>query len=352
MPWQPRNKYCWDFWFAWQEKTLHVFYLQASKIACAYNPERRHNLASIGHAVLTDFGWQEIDHDCPVLANRDGNFWDNLSIWTGSIIEKDNLYYLFYTSRCKDDPWIETTHERRIPQNVGVAVSEDLRTWKRTPTTIEKPVIPNPGVKSEFDGINWRDPYVIKDDTDGKFYAFICAHPTDTPADTGGVIAYATSKDLENWQDEPYRVLYKSDEFFFTEVPQVFWRKTNDLKYWRLYFLFSPRWSLFFNKEIPLGITYYVHSAPIEDRKKVNYDNIPWETEPAKILVKNLHGGKLINPETEENPVFIGFPMEDEGGHFVGGLSDPYWVIFEDDGTMRLRDFKPYTDSSTYFPSF
>ncbi len=252
---------------------------------------------------MTNFGWQEINPDQPVISNRDGNFWNNLSIWTGSIIEKEGLYYLFYTARCKDEAWVETPYERRIPQNIGVAVSEDLKTWTRTLTSLEKPVIPNPGIDSQFDGINWRDPYVIKDDIDGQFYAFICAHPKDTSADAGGVIAYATSKDLSNWQDEPYRILYSSNKFLFTEVPQVFWRKTNDLKSWRLYFLFSPRWSSFFNREIPTGITYYVHYVPIENRKKVSYDNIPWETEPAKILVKGLHGGKLIEPEKEENPV-------------------------------------------------
>lgn len=72
MPWYPRNKYCWDFWFAWQGQTLHVFYLQASQLACAYNPERRHSLASIGHAVLTNFGWKEIDLDKPVLEKERG----------------------------------------------------------------------------------------------------------------------------------------------------------------------------------------------------------------------------------------------------------------------------------------
>jgi beta-fructofuranosidase len=235
MPWSARNKYCWDFWFAWKEQKLHIFYLQANRLACAYNADKRHNLASVGHAVLTDFGWQEINPDKPAFSIKEGDFWDNLSIWTGSIIEKDGLYYLFYTARRKEDSWVQSPHQRRLPKNVGVAVSEDLSTWTRTSVSLEKPVIPNPGVDSDFDGMNWHDPYVIKDDTDGKFYAFICAHPKDTPADVGGVVAYATSKDLENWQDEPYKILYASDEFYLTEVPQVFWRKMNDQKHWRLY---------------------------------------------------------------------------------------------------------------------
>lgn len=338
MPWHPRNRYCWDFWFAWQEETLHVFYLEASRLACAYNAQRRHQLASIGHAILTDFGWKEIDPDKPVLARREGDFWDNLAIWTGSIIEHNGLYYLLYTARRKEDQLVETHHQRQLPQNIGVAVSKDLHSWQRTAESLEKPVIPNPGIDSDFDGINWRDPYVIKDDIDGQFYAFICARPKDTPPDVGGVVAYATSKDLENWQDEPYKILYTCQEFFLTEVPQVFWRKSNDQQYWHLYILFSPRWSEFFLQKVQLGVTYYVRSQPIKDRSKLSYDCIPWEREPANLLADGLYAGKLVNPETEVNPVFLGFEQEDEGGHFVGGLSDPRWAVFADDGRICLFD--------------
>ena len=341
MPWQPQNKYCWDFWFAWQGQTLHVFYLQASQLACAYNPQRRHNPASIGHAVLTDFGWKEIDPDKPVLEKREGNFWDNMTIWTGSIIQQDSLYYLFYTAKRKEDSLVETPHERRLPQNIGIATSKDLRTWTRTHATLEKPVIPNPGIYSEFDGSNWRDPCVIKDNTDGQYYAFICARPKESAADVGGLVAFATSSNLSDWQAEPYKILYRSNDFYLTEVPQVFWRKTNDSKYWRLYLLFGPHWSPFFNPKVPVGVTYYVYSQPIADRSKVSYDRIPWEDGSANILCKNFYVGKFVNPETETYPAFFGFRKQDEGGHFVGGISDPQWATFADDGTISLSDFKP-----------
>ncbi|MGI8500204.1 MAG: hypothetical protein ACR2LR_03575 [Hassallia sp.] len=341
MPWHPRNKYCWDFWFAWQGQTLHIFYLQASQLACAYLPEKRHTLASIGHAILTDFGWKEIDPDKPVLERRDGDFWDNSVIWTGSIIQKDNLYYLLYTAKCKNDSLVETTQERRTPQNIGIATSNDLINWTRTPASLEKPVIPNPGIESEFDGSNWRDPYVIKDDTDGQYYAFICARPKYSNPDMGGVVAFATSPNLSNWQDEPLKILYTSEKFYLLEVPQVFWRKTNDGKYWRLYLIFAPHWSPFFTKEVPIGVTYYVRSQPIEDRSKVSYDRIRWEDEPANLLCNYLYAGKLVNPESETYPAFYGFQKQDEGGHFVGGVSDPQWATFALDGTISLSDFQP-----------
>ena len=312
-----------------------MFFLQARQLECGYNEQNRHNLATIGHAILTTGGWQEINLDKPAFAPREGDFWDNLSIWTGSIVQKDGLYYFFYTGRCKDDPWITTLHQRRRPQNVGVAVSKDLREWERTPASLQAPVIPNPGTDSDFDGVNWHDPYVIEDN--GKYYAFICAHPKESPVDAGGVIAYATSSDLEHWQEEPYRILYQSDEFYLTEVPQVFWRRMNDQEHWRLYLLFSPRWSQLFNQTIPIGVTYYVRSVAIADRKGVSYDNIPWESEPANQLIAGSHAGKLVNPEAPY-PVFLGFQYEDEKGNFVGAMSDPQWAIFADDGKIRLSD--------------
>lgn len=341
MPWQPLNKYCWDFWFIYKQQTLHAFYLQATHLACAYNAERRHNLSSVGHAVLTDFGWQEISPSLPTLSKREGNYWDNISIWTGSIIEKDSRYYMFYTARCSNDQFVLTAHERRQPQNIGVAESDNLITWQRTTQSKEKPVIPNPGRGSSgFDGVSWRDPYVIKNDIDQRFYAFICACPIDAPTDAGGAVAYATSLDLEDWQTKPEQILYKSPEFHYLEVPQVFWRKTNDHKCWRLYLLFSPYWNRFFERRDSRG-TYYVRSELIQDRGQFSYNCIPWENEPANLLIDGLYGGKLVNPETEDTPVFFGFQLEDEAGHFVGGLSDPQWAIFHDDGTIRLCDSKP-----------
>lgn len=333
MPWQPLNKYCWDFWFVYKEH-LHVFYLQATQLACAYNAERRHNLSSVGHAVLTDFGWQEISPSLPALSKREGNYWDNISIWTGSIIEKEGRYYMFYTARCSEDQFVLTAHERRQPQNIGVAESSNLITWQRTTASKKHPVIPNPGPGSGFDGVSWRDPYVIKDDTDQQFYAFICACPIDAPTDAGGAVAYATSLDLEDWQSQPYRILYKSPEFHYLEVPQVFWRKMPHQNCWRLYLVFSPYWNRFFERRDPRG-TYYVRSLPIENRN-VSYDCIPWEDEPANLLVDGVYGGKLVNPETKDTPAFFGFQLEDEAGHFVGGISDPLWAIFEQDGTIRL----------------
>jgi beta-fructofuranosidase len=342
MPWQPVNKYCWDFWFTWEGDTLHVFYLQASQLECGFDPERKSNLATVGHAVLTDYGWQEVRPQQPAFRAREGDCWDNFSIWTGSVLEKDGTYHMFYTSRRKEDPLIRTPQERQRPQNIGIAESEDLMSWSRTVESNSGPVIPNPGVNSEFDGVNWRDPYVIQDEFTSRYYCFICARPNNGAIDSGGVIVYTSSPDIKQWGTDPsYKILYSSEEFYQIEVPQVFWRKSENGDYWRLYLLFSPQEKDCGNRRRdPRTGTHYVYSKPIENRSNIEYNSIDWEGDSANLLDDNIFAGKIVDPEIENNPVFFGFQFEDQRGRFVGGISDPKWVVFEDCGMISLKDTK------------
>jgi beta-fructofuranosidase len=340
-------------------------------LECAYNPERRHDRSSVGHAVLTEYGWQEVSTKQPALEARRDNkegepFWDDLSIWTGSIIQENGKYYMFYTARMREDCIITTPHERLRPQQIGVVTSSDLKDWHRP---IKEPVIPNPGESCRFDGANWRDPYVIKDHE--RFYAFICARNPER-ADAGGTIAIAWTENPDlaqpEWQiEEEY--LYKSEEFYQIEVPQVFWRKFGDS--WRLYLLFSPQEKDASSKRRdPRTGTYYICSEEIKDREKIQYteigkpnSEINWQQKQgsAQLLADGLYGGKIVSdlkgfastktdqitkkksedlkPDAQiigEEPVFFGFQFEDQAGKFVGGLSDPRRVKFNDDGSIEL----------------
>jgi beta-fructofuranosidase len=341
MPWFPRNQYLWDFWFAWKGPELHVFYLQAPQLACHFNPDRRHDISSVGHAVLTRWGWKELGPD-PAFAKADGEAWDNRSIWTGSIIQNPHtgLYYLFYTARRDEDAPVWTPHEWQRPQQIGVAVSPDLITWQRTEASRVGPVIPNPGLEKGLDGVSWRDPYVVQGE-DGWFYAFICARlpvgKEGSALDAGGVVAYVKSKDLEHWESDPH-LLVQSDEFYQMEVPQVFWRRTGDEK--RLYLLFCAQvndCSRQRHERLPDECqtgTYYMVSRPVP----VDSQSFPELEPPARLLAPGWYAGKLVNPETEASPMFYGFQWADEAGHFVGGLSDPMPTGFNPDGTVRIAD--------------
>lgn len=345
MPWFPPNKYLWDFWFAWKEDELHVFYLQAEQQECNYNPDWRHDRPSIGHAVLSQWGWKEVNI---ALTKAEGDAWDNLSLWTGSIIQKSETgpYYMFYTARRREDVPIWTPSEWQRPQHIGAAVSEDMLTWQRTEASRIGPVIPNPGSGGRFDGVSWRDPFVIREE-DRWFYAFICArlnpegdgtsHLTKPAFDAGSVIAWVRSSDLDSWEHSEPGILLASEDFYQMEVPQVFWRRTCNGK--RFYLLFCAQekdCSRSRRKRMPpeecqTG-TYYVSSRELPN----DYQGIPELEEPAHLLAPGLYAGKLIRPQSHVNPIFFGFVWADAAGYFVGGLSDPIHTQFDDDGTIKL----------------
>jgi beta-fructofuranosidase len=341
MTWMPENKYLWDFWFVRSPAgDLHLFYLQATRRECSYNASNRHDLAAIGHAVMTSLGWRELAAAQHAFAkNPDPNTWDSLSIWTGSIIynQQDQLFYLFYTARDRRSPLIWTPHERQRSQQIGLATSPDLHHWQRLGNT---PILPNPGSDSEFssskfDGVAWRDPYLVQ--WHGRFYAFICTRLRDRLTG-GGAIAYLTSNSLQSWQAEP-QILVQSDHFYQMEVPQVFWRVDPERQTKRLYLLFSAqeidisqaRYNTMPESECQTG-TYYLYSEPVA----IANPDLPPLNQPARLLAANLYAGKLLEPETTKYPYFFGFPWRDEASQFFGGLSDPQQVEFAADGKIRF----------------
>lgn len=344
MPWFPQNKYLWDFWFARNGGELHLFYLQAGQAECGFNPDLRHNLSSVGHAVMTGCGWKEFD--TVALASSDNGSWDNLSIWTGSVIHDaaSGLHYLFYTSRRREDETIWTPSEWQRPQQIGLAVSRDLLSWNRTVASERAPVIPNPGKMIGLDGVSWRDPYVIRGEN-GRWQAFICArlNPQDTNnkdygVDGGGVIAWLESENLFDWNVAQAKRLVASDEFYQLEVPQVFWRRFGNEK--RFYLIFCAqekdcsraRRQRVSDGQCRTG-TYYLMS----DLLPLDHKTIPALSGSAQLLAEGWYAGRLLDPDTAETPTFFGFQWADEFGRFVGGISDPMPAQFNQDGSIELK---------------
>ncbi|WP_072619376.1 hypothetical protein [Spirulina major] len=330
MAWFPLNRYIWDFWFAWQGETLHLFYLQADPAACGYNPDRRHDRATVGHAVRTAWGWHALA--APALTPHPApHRWDNLAIWTGSIIQhpETDTYYFFYTSRCRETEPRWTPHGAERSQQIGLALSSDLHEWKRWQA---EPILPNPGTAGGFDGVAWRDPDVVQGEA-GQFYSFICGRSQSLTA--GGRIAYHVSDDLIHWSASP-QLLYESTEFYQMEVPQVFWRREGKQK--RLYVIFCAQaGDCDHSRYARLGAahcvtgTYYLHSDPVP------LDTLTFPPLPttARCLAPNLYAGKLLNP-TAANPLFFGFYWADQGGHFANGLAEPQVCHFAPDGAIAL----------------
>jgi len=92
------HHWVWDFWFAVEGDTTHLFYLQADR--ALGDPELRHWNASIGHAVSTNLvDWQVRE---PILRPADEpDAPDSCTTWTGSIVRNGSRWELFYTGTSK-----------------------------------------------------------------------------------------------------------------------------------------------------------------------------------------------------------------------------------------------------------
>ncbi|HEX4947873.1 MAG TPA: hypothetical protein VFZ34_14470 [Blastocatellia bacterium] len=323
MPWTPTDKFIWDTWYAWKGDNLHAFYLQADRNECQHNADARHDLASVGHAVRNEHGWQELG-----TAFTRSEHWDDIAIWTGCVVRTAREYLLFYTARNSREALIATPSERQRPQHIGLATSTDLHHWQRAPQSLTAPLIPNPGMRFGLDGVAWRDPYVSR--LGNEFYMFLCARlAQDTE---GGVIVYLTSQDLQHWSDEP-RFIQCPMEFYQMEVPQVFWRPSGQGK--RCYVIFCAQEKDCAETRRTRGLacatgTYYLQS----DVLPLDYEGIPPFTSSARLLLPNLYAGKLLKPESDDAPIVLGFVWADAAGNFVGGISDPVRVRFAEDGSI------------------
>ncbi len=214
----------WDFWATSVGRTHHLFYLKAPRTGL---PQSRHDQAVIGHAISTDW-----EHWVPqVDALRPPLFpaWDDLSLWTGSVIRSDTHWLMFYTGRDR----------RSRTQNIGVAESDDLSSWQRSPS---EPILPPdsqwyvtaPEESSET--FTWRDPYAVRDAATGLYYLFIAAHDRRQVPGYSGAVAAAVSEDLRHWSLLP--PVLSPGWFRDLEVPTVIQRQGR----WYLYCSVKSDW--------------------------------------------------------------------------------------------------------------
>ncbi len=192
----PFGKILWDSWFIKVNNEFHVFYLQA--IPTGDSDERHDNSVSIGHAVSEDLVyWKELP---TALEKGEDDAWDNLALWTGSVIEKDNKYFMFYTGRNKsiNKKWI---------QKIGLAVSDDLITWEKSP---RNPILQAgkyytiDNQKNKLNKIGaWRDPFVFYDTESNLYYMTISARDQNYGRENNGCVALAESDNLLQWKILP-----------------------------------------------------------------------------------------------------------------------------------------------------
>lgn len=204
------DKWVWDFWLATDEPLQHVFYLQAPR--SLGDPDLRHHHATVGHAVSTDMTDWEVLPDALYPGPRGS--WDDLAIWTGSVIAHGGLWYMLYTGI--------STAEAGLVQRIGLAVSSDLITWckdARNPVLEADPRWYETRANNPSRQESWRDPYLVRIGADDHFHALITARAVTGPDDGAGVVAQARSRDLVSWEVGP--PITEPGEVAQAEVPQL-----------------------------------------------------------------------------------------------------------------------------------
>jgi beta-fructofuranosidase len=204
------DAWIWDSWIADDGERYHLFFLKAPR--ALEDPGLRHTAAAIGHASSLDLVDWEVHRDALL---PDAKRWDDLALWTGSVLRGDDgVWRMYYTA-------LSTMPGHGVKdQRIGLAESSDLTEWHRVG---DAPLLdPDPRWYRTIDGTHsetWRDPFVFADPHGDGWHMLITARDPDAPRFYDGVLAHARSADMVSWELQP--PVTEPAGFGQIEVPQV-----------------------------------------------------------------------------------------------------------------------------------
>lgn len=315
------NKWLWDFWLARNGPDRHLFYLQAPR---ALEEEKlRHWNVSIGHAVSQDLRHWEVLPDALQPSPASSDAWDNYTTWTGSVIQHDGLWFLFYTGGNRA--------ESGLVQRIGLATSRDLIHWEKHPAN--PLIVADPRLYELLDlklwhDQAWRDPWVFQHLGTGDFHAFITARANNGPPDGRGVIAHARSSDLVEWEVLP--PVTEPGEFGHLEVPQLV-----DIG-GRHYLMFCASASVHSAArrertalQSVTGTHYLVAESPLGPFRYTSDEFMVGDA------VGSFYAGKLAQ-DPDGAWVFLASRQFTSDGTFMGELSDPMPLTVDSAGNLSV----------------
>jgi len=306
----------WDFWLADDGDRYHVFFLFASR--ALQNEQRRHRRAAIGHAVSDDLcNWVQVSD---ALASADGPAFDDLATWTGSVVRgHDDHWWLFYTG--------VTLIDEQMRQSIGAATSTDLEVWHKEPTspliTADDRWYERLGGDTWYEEA-WRDPWVLADPARDGWHMLITARANHGPADDRGVIGHAVSPDLQRWEVRP-PLSKPGSGFGHIEVPQV---ASVDGRLVLLFSCLDPQFSAARRATGATGGIFYVPT---------DSPTGPFDIAAARPLTSDaFYCGRLVDDRSGQ-PVLLAFLYHDQARQFLGELSDPMPVGW-DNGELKITN--------------
>jgi beta-fructofuranosidase len=206
----PDGMNMWDSWFIEKEDKVHMFHLQTLAAGSKHTPREAE---AVGHAVSEDLlHWTPLPPALPPL--QSGGL-DDIRPYTGSVVEHDGQYYMYYTMRGTDDGG--------YGQRTGLALSKDLINWKRYD---KNPVIvPDPKYYISHDKpmanktVDCRDLTVVRDEEKDRWVGFYAARMKNANAQCAAIAA-VESKDLINWKHLP--PAFAPSKYTNIEVPEIY----------------------------------------------------------------------------------------------------------------------------------
>lgn len=301
------DDWVWDSWLADDGETFHLFFLTAPK--SLGDPGLRHAHARVGHATSGDLkNW--IRAADAVGGSQPG--YDDRAVWTGCVVRDGETWRMFRTGISLAEPG--------PVQRIGVDISTDLFFWapERGP---DWPMTADPQWYEKSDtNEHWRDPWVVQD-SEGLWHMYITARlsPGILPGVPGrGVVGHAVSGDLRRWQvTAPISAPGRMDQLEVMQVVEIDGR-------WVL--IFSCLGSELVEAQGDDGAGG-VWSVPIDG------PGAPVDLDRAvRITDECVYVGHAIQDRTGVWR-FLAFVHRDPDGEFVGGITDPVQIGWNDSAT-------------------
>lgn len=315
-----QGKSLWDSWLIKEKGIYHIFFLQAEP--STNNEQRDNGFISIGHAVSKDLiNWEK---RTDALGPGKKGEWDSLNLWSGSVIKKDNQFYMFYTGRSKDK-------NSKIFQKIGLATSDNLNHWQKynqNPILEAKKYYYINGQKNKLGNVDaWRDPYVFFDPQTKKYYLTITAREKNDKTEYDGCVGLAQSDDLFSWKILP--PIFSPGIFDEIETTQVIYLN----KYYYLFFSahkknYKPSYAQKYGAYG--GLHCYYSKNFFGGYKPINQTGIVLNNE------KEMYDVRLIY---DKRNVFyaLGWLNKTKEQKFVGKLSQPFKIKIKKDRIFKLK---------------
>lgn len=289
-----------DFTMVKKDGMFHLFYIRRDVTIPMEQSENE-----LGHAVSTDlYSWTQL----PTVMHIRSDSWDNLHVWAPSIVERDGVYYMFYTG-VSDSAGLWNAWQR-----TGIATSTDLMTWNRLDAPIYSCVqVPWSWCDSTNVNDGFRDPFVMPDPAvPGRWLMYTSMVPA---ADTVGMIVgvAASTGDFTQWIDlKPLWITNQAYSYNpIVESPHLF--KHGNL------------WYLFFTTNAGQPISYAISYNPVGELNE-------W-----------VYKGRLANMLSVDTHTWIASEYFANGTHeyfmFVNyNRIEIYEMVWNPDGTFMLYE--------------